>query len=157
MSTRRKQIYGLSVAISGTIVVLLLLRPEDTDYHLRAFVYAITSPPRAASWRGRFTRDYLHWDLHGRPTEAKLRQLADYHESELLRLGGFERREFVLQHRAPGKSTRLELGAMITRLSSDRKWRMRFNERSPRFTITATPANMKVFEAAICEYDREVQ
>ena len=138
----------------------LLVKLSDhtsTEYHTREFLRCLSSPPQVSSWRDRFTRDYAEWVLKGCPTDAQLFDQAGDHERELVSRGAFERREFVLRHRIPSKQTRIEIGALLTRLGSDRKWRCRVHDRAPRFIIVATPTNMKRFDAAIREYDDELR
>ncbi len=121
---------------------------------MRAFLSCIQSPPRPSSWRDWFTRDYLAWTVRGRPTEFELQKRLAYHEHELIRLGAFEQKEFELKHREGSDKTSAEISAFITRLGPDAKWVVHGDNRHPRFSISATPANMRVFETAIRDYDR---
>jgi len=149
---RARLIWSLAVVALGIILVRLSY-PASTQYHMREFLYSITSTPQPFSWRDRFRRDYVEWMLRGRPTDAQLSERAVDHERELLARGVFVRRQFVLRHRPPSEQTFRGIAAILTRVGSDRKWRMWFHKRSPRFIITATPANMRLFEAAVREYD----
>ena len=155
MSARLK--WSVVVIVVLTAIAVRTLCPRSTDYPMKEFLYSITSAPQPSSWRDRFSREYIEWMLRGRPTDAQLFDRAQDYERELLQRGAFEQKEFVLQYRPPSRMTSVEIGALLTRLGSDRKWRARLSDRSPRFTITTTPRNMRVFEAAIRKYDQSFE
>lgn len=143
------------LGVAVTIVMVSLLGTNGAEFHMRALLFCLKSPPRPSSWRDWFTHDYLVWTVRGRPTESELHKRLAYHEHELIRLGAFERKEFELKHQQPSERTYVEISAFIVSLGPDAKWLAHTDFRHPRFSISATPANMRVFETAIRDYDRE--
>ncbi len=149
-------VWCVVVIVAFSLILLAIRSPRSTNYHLQAFVHHSSAMiPQVHSWRDRVTREYLRWILSRRPTSSEHFYLAREHERVLLERGAFERKEFVLQHREPSKRTLLQIGTLLGRLGTDRLYCMHFDERNPlRFSISATPRNMRLFATAIQEYDR---
>ena len=153
---RHARIY-LSLGIIFAVGLLILLwSVRETDSlasHLRLYEFARRLHQAKSGPMKVFSREYVRWTLNGRPSLEALNKERQRHEEELVRLGYFERREFVLKDLDLDGQARARLARMISGGAFTNNWRMiRMSPQESLLRVTACPGDLKVVDRIIAEF-----
>jgi hypothetical protein len=157
-SVRLKIILATSLLlILGIIVAVYALAPKygTVEYHLHQLgslkqqypPYRFKDYFRLGTWR---------WFAHGKPDLLKG---WNEHEEALIKLGYFERHDFVLKHPIlDGKRFWTDFHSMVDARISECRFMMHLVDESPAacvIGIATTPSDLPIFQAIITELDKE--
>lgn len=108
------------------------------------------------NWKDYFQPRTWRWYWRGRkPIEQTLKEIGE-HQKELIRLGYFEQREFVLTRRRLDSTSRNELQTILGKAPlSCSYWSYSTTGGDPvnALTVTTTPTDMKIWSNVIADFD----
>jgi len=155
MTTRNNVFLWLGVA-GVLIIAAAMWFTRDTSgvgYHFRQ-LQATRSLLRYANcpMRG-ITRESLNWNIHGRPSIRALEAVEESHEAALVRLGYYERREFLLQRPALTPQTRVHFSLFLSTNGFPAHSSFRWSTTNPALVVTASARDMSRWESKVAQFD----
>jgi hypothetical protein len=163
---RRKKLIiiagALIIAIAVTVATIAPRR-ESVRYHVNRLHYLrqplYKDAPSELDGNGRLVHlaDYLHfrtwrWYWRGGLNIARLIEEQEKHQQALIRLGYYDRREFVLTNRTI--DAQLFAMAMVTNgVDGESVWLQMDDSKEKWFRVTARKVDMSLVERSVIDFD----
>jgi hypothetical protein len=155
MTTRDNVFLWLGVA-GLLIIAAAVWFTRDTSsigYHLRQLQATRTLLRYANCPMRGITRESLNWNTHGRPSIRALEAVEERHEAALVRLGYYERREFLFQRHALTPQTHWHFSLFLSTNGFPAHSSFRWSTTSPALVVTASARDMSQWQSKVVQDD----